>query len=636
MGSEGWKAEFTTEAKKNNFINTARKSFFYVVAHGEYNPILELNEMGGGASMDPENIIAPEGETSALADFLGIHSGEYTGAKNANNKSFHLQPSTRGIPPLMCKEISQIDIEGTFDIEGLELIDDGWTDVIETTQKEDVLQDIEAWAENRKQKVIPTVDEIGTKSKPIGHPRGTIRRDYPSVFKLKSNQYIYGTIPNVYTRVQDEPGEEDEMSIFKNRPVEELIDIIANNNVKIGDEGRGKEPIPGMLIRNKKPVLYKPGDIVPNITISLYIENKDGDGNMGIWFLCPTTDQSDDGINRLNKKSLIFTDDLLKQKFLKHLLGVVSHPNYFPVLNMKIPLSVLCDILIPSASSGGKRKRSGIEGGGVIFLPLCFPIRPRLINPRTGSNIFLPVTYDGRIQNVHKSITSLIEEFQYRTKAAFHQPSLSYVETEGDFIWNVSSDGDGDDYSDRHLQRTRGNITRLEEATRSESIEAYKSLIDSLIKNLRILKPYVDDRELRLQIRRYLRILHEMNDKNIIKKKSDTVLELITGVSSFIDEHLDVSRIPRQALLESTSSIRPTKKSFKKISLRKKRKSKQRSKQRSQKRKSKQKNNSRRKSQRTSRRKSQRTSRRTSRRRSRRKSVRRKSRRKSKNKKSKY
>tara|TARA_B110000879_G_C11090554_1_gene478773 strand:- start:677 stop:1309 length:633 start_codon:yes stop_codon:yes gene_type:complete len=210
------------------------------------------------------------------------------------------------------------------------------------------------------------------------------------------------------------------------------------------------------------------------------------------------------------------------------------------------------------------------------------------------------------------------------------------VETEGDFIWNVSSDGDGDDYSDRHLQRTRGNITRLEEATRSESIEAYKSLIDSLIKNLRILKPYVDDRDIRLQIRSYLFTLHEMNDENIIKKKSDTVLELITGVSSFIDEHLDVSRIPREALLESTSSIRPTKKSFKKISLRKKRKSKQRSKQRSQKRKSKQKNNSRRKSQRTSRRKSQRTSRRTSRRRSRRKSVRRKSRRKSKNKKSKY
>ena len=620
MDSEGWKAEFTTEAKKNNFINTARKSFFYVVAHGEYNPILELNGMGGRRHADVAALEEEEGgiedpETRALADFLGIHSGEYTGAKNANNKSFHLQPSTRGIPPLMCKEISQIDIEGTFDIEGLELIDDRLTDVIETIKKEDVLGRIEEWAENRKQRIIPIVDEkTENRSKPIGHPRGTIRRDYPSVFKLKSNQYIYGTIPNVYTRVQDEPGEEDEMSIFKNRPVEELIDIIANNNVKIGDEGRGKEPIPGMLIRNKKPVLYKPGDIVPNITISLYIENKDGDGNMGIWFLCPTKDQRDDGINRLNKKSLIFTDDLLKQKFLKHLLGVVSHPNYFPVLNMKIPLSVLCDILIPSASSGG---------GGVIFLPLCFPIRPRLINRRTGSNIFLPVTYDGRIQNVHKSITSLIEEFQYQTKANIAK------ETEGDFIWNVSSDGDGDDYSDRHLQRTRGNITRLEEATRSESIEAYKSLIDSLIKNLRILKPYVDDRDLRLQIRSYLFTLHEMNDENIIKKKSDTVLELITGVSSFIDEHLDVSRIPRQALLESTSSIRPTKKSFKKISLRKKRKSKQRS----QKRKSKQKNNSRRKSQRTSRRKSQRTSRRTSRRRSRRKSVRRKSRRKSKNKK---
>ena len=625
MGSEGWKAEFTTEAKRNNFINTARKSFFYVVAHGEYNPILELNEMGGGASMDPGNIITPEGETSALADLLGIDSDEYTGVLHTNNKSFHLQPSARGIRPLMCNQISQIEIEGEFDIEGLELIDGGWTDVIKTTKKEDVLQGIEAWAENRKQKVIPTVDERGTKSKPIGHPRGTIRSDYPSVFKLKSNQYIYGTIPNVYTRVQDEPIDEDDMSIFKNRPVEELIDIIANNNVKIGDEGRGKEPIPGMLIRNKKPVLYKPGDFVPNITISLYIENKDGDGNMGIWFLCPTTDQSDDGINRLNKKSLIFTDDLLKQKFLKHLSGVVSHPNYFPVLNMKIPLSVLCDILIPN---GGKRKRSGIEGGGVIFLPLCFPIRPRLINRSTGSNIFLPVTYDGRIQNVHKSITSLIETIQYRTKAAFHKPSLSYVETEGAFIWNVSSDGDGDDYSDKHLQRTRGNIERLEEATRSESIDAYKSLIDSLIKNLRILKPYVEHREQRVQIRRYLRILHEMNDGEKFKKKKNRgeVVALVTEVSSFIDEHLDVSLIPPEALLESTSSIRPTKKSFKKISLRKKRKSKQRSKQRSQKRKSKQKNNSRRKS--------QRTSRRTSRRRSRRKSVRRKSRRKSKNKKS--
>jgi len=368
---------------------------------------------------------------------------------------------------------------------------------------------------------------------------------------------------------------------------------------------------------------------------------------MGIWFLCPTTDESGDGINRLTRRSLTFNDKQLKLKFIKHINSTLrpgkTHPNYFPLLNMKIPLSVLCDILIPTHNN---------SGGGVIFLPLCFPVRPRLLNPLHGTNIFLPVTYDGQIKNIHEIITELLLFIQDQarrkpyiikdtdedggigagdeddggdsgdsgdsgdeggdkhtrpemlTLAQFKErcnPETSVcpddakkkwdsvevsdiclgsrvVPPHGEcYKWAISSDGDGDDYSDKHFERTRGNIERLRKINESEEFDAYKSLIKGLLKNITILQSLgIQNRDLRMRIREIIVQLREMEDIDITEENKEEVVpklnELITNVTEFIQAHLDITQIPSEELLKSTASvIKPTihkkKKKVKKINL---------------------------------------------------------------------
>ena len=63
------------------FKDIAEKSFFYVVAHGEYNPILEKNiHIKGGAmsEIDESNIINLSNSGSTQLDtLLGIEGDEY-------------------------------------------------------------------------------------------------------------------------------------------------------------------------------------------------------------------------------------------------------------------------------------------------------------------------------------------------------------------------------------------------------------------------------------------------------------------------------------------------------------------------------------------------------------------------------
>mgnify|MGYP003687953665 FL=1 len=139
------------------FKNIAEKSFFYVVAHGEYNPILELNTslMGGSSEIDPENIIAFSDEPTELDILLGVEGGEYTTRPyiaNEATKDVHFNLKTRDNKArLKCNQISSVEIEGDFDIEDIE--DTPYKDMLESgdIQKEHVINQLEEWAKERKQ-----------------------------------------------------------------------------------------------------------------------------------------------------------------------------------------------------------------------------------------------------------------------------------------------------------------------------------------------------------------------------------------------------------------------------------------------------------------------------------------------------
>ena len=203
-----------------------------------------------------------------------------------------------------------------------------------------------------------------------------------AIFRLGENQFIYGTIPNVYTTVQPDISDEESNSFFRARDLVSILNDIIYNNVEIKYEGSGGGA-------TKKPCLYTPRQLVPNISVSTNFENPGEEGAIGIHY-CPLlalgADATQTGtipIKSFKQPTDVETINRFLQR-ARHTSRASTAKTYFPIINMVIPLEKLCDILIPSTKENGYR-------GGLIILPLCFPIRPEI--PICGESLVVPVSF---------------------------------------------------------------------------------------------------------------------------------------------------------------------------------------------------------------------------------------------------
>ena len=255
---------------------------------------------------------------------------------------------------------------------------------------------------------------------------GDTARPDPAIFTLKKNQFIYGTIPNVYTTVQPNiKGEEDD-SFFRARDLESILNDIIHKNVEIKYEahaGRG-----GVT---EHPCLYTPLQLVPNISVSTNFENPGEEGAMGIHY-CPR-DGGTSHIKNFGQPTDIDTINSFIRRAWRPTPRASAARYYFPIINMVIPLKKLCEILIPD--------------GGLIILPLCFPIRPEI--PICGDSMVVPVSVktpggapDPNV-SIYEHVTDRIKELQRRSNEYFNTYYYEADKAAEEVMSAAGGDGDG-------------------------------------------------------------------------------------------------------------------------------------------------------------------------------------------------
>ena len=340
--------------------------------------------------------------------------------------------------------------------------------------KEDLLFNLNKWSNElqSKRKLTP-LNNIEIKELIKNAPNA------PPLFKLKSdeeglrNQYILGAIPGIYTKMHDWIGDEDSQSMFSSHSAQEFISQISTNNIILRDTGRGGDDVPegassiiaGRIYDGVRPTLYKPGDTVPNLTLSFFIEHPNQEGPMGVW------DLSNKGTFAIETLSHKLNDIELKRKIMnyhKHTFdyktAIARAKDYIPLLNINIPLSLLCELVIPN--------------GGVLILPVCFPVRPQIrLHLLPNNPLYLPVVYNGIIHKVFVQITKMITNIQHKLLRPIPiQDDLGL----GPYIWDISSSGDNKDFSDQHLYRSRGDIVKLERQTALKRLKFLKEYVTTL------------------------------------------------------------------------------------------------------------------------------------------------------------
>ena len=476
------------------FVKAAINKTFFVIAHGQYNPKFETVETVGTSNPD---------------DIPFIDMSEVKGVTGDVSADIVL-----GKAKLKCSKISKAEYKGPF------INSDTWS----------------------------FIDGEGDTDIPD-----------PAIFTLKKNQFIYGTIPNVYTTVQPNIKGEDSDSFFRARDLESILIDIMCNKVKISYD---TEPQSSASDGTERPCLYTPGQSVPNISVSTNFENPGEEGAMGIHY-CPPKFMADKmargrgpgslGTGELSSvnKGGTYPIEALEdptdidtiKRFLQHMKPTHrQRGNYFPIINMVIPLQQLCDILIPD--------------GGLIILPLCFPIRPEI--PICGQSLVVPVSFrekssasqaaaavatDANI-SIYEEVTAKIKDLQRIANNVFMSEYYEGQDEQRDAFasgcsdipvskWSVvSPELDEDEYGGGWLGNVR-QMRSYSDAKEHRKIFGIIEIMMDVYKNFEL-----DAVEDGTKYAELLRTLKELYDKDLELTEKMQYLKVSDGVVKLDKRHI--------------------------------------------------------------------------------------------------